>query len=191
MASDNSDTPIEIQRAIAADSRDHRRLLLEEWRMNVQSASDKAIGMQSLAADYAQIGLKSAFLANAGALVALPPLMQWLPIVQRAAIPSSAWYFVIGFLLAAVCSIVAYANFTIVAASYDARAAASAVELAVHYGLREKSAFEEKTYKKNATVDKRLKPWIVGTMVVALALAVSSYVAFFVGAFEFRNIVLR
>jgi hypothetical protein len=189
MSSDEENL-VEMKRQIAADNRDHRRLLFEEWRMNVQTAIDSAQDVQSLAAEYAQIGLKSAFLANAGALVALPPLMQWLSVAKRSAIPASAWWFVAGFGCAAVCSIISYANFMIIGSIYNSRAVTSATELMVQYGLREKLVFEEKNYKRNLLADKKRRPWVTLTMYAALATGITSFIFFFVGVFRFQNLVL-
>ena len=190
MPNDSSTEIVKAQREIAADGRDHRRLMLEEWRLNVQTTIEASRAMESHAVEYAQIGLKSAFLVNAGALVALPPLMQWLPVSQRVLIPTCAWYFVAGLLLAAICSIVAYANFMLLANTNDQRAAALAVELMVNYGLRTKETLEDKIYKKHANVSQRLKPWVFGTMVAALIIGLGSYIAFLWGAVEFRQIVM-
>ena len=190
METDNSAETVDIQRAIAADTRDHRRLLFEEWRLNVQSASDAAITMQSLGTEYAQIALKSAFIANAGALVALPPLMQWLPHSQRVLIPSCAWCFVVGLLLAATCAIVAYANFMLLATIFDKRAEARATELAANYGLRDPSILSEPRYVGLLAAEKRFGLWALMTMVAAIAAGIASYILFLLGALAFRQIVM-
>lgn len=183
--------PNDVQRGLAADSRDHRRLLLDEWRLNVRAMEDTALKLKSLGAEYAQIGLKSAFLANAGALVALPPLMQWLPAVERAAIPRSAWWFVAGFLSAALCSLVTYVNFMINAEVSDALARTSAMELRVNYGLQGKEILSGEAYKNDVAKRTNLSRYAWPTTYIAIILAIVSYGLFFIGAFVFQNLVIR
>lgn len=188
MSSDD-DTP-EIRRAIAAAARDERRLMLEEWRINVQSSLDEAAESRKLATEYAQIALKSAFLVNAGALVALPPLMQWLSAAQRRLIPTSAWLFVIGLMLAAICALLAYANFALIARVDSSDANVLAVQVAVNYGLRDASELKSESHLKEVGVRASRSRWILGTMISSLVSGIGSYIAFFIGVFTFRQIVM-
>ena len=126
-----------------------------------------------------------------GALVALPPLMQWLPAAERAAIPLSAWWFVAGFLAAALCSLVTYVNFMINAEISDALARTSAMELRVNYGLQSKEMLSEEVYKNDVARRANLSRYTWPTTYIAVLLAIASYALFFTGAFVFQNLVIR
>lgn len=179
----------EIKLQIAADTRDNRRLLVEEWRLYVQSSQSAADQMRSHAVSYAQIGLNSAFLINGGALVAIPPLMQWLTVPQRHQIPLSASFFLAGLVLAGACSLVTYWNLTMAGLVLDANANSIANQLAVNYGLKNKAVLTNKSYLARAATKKRLLPWIRFTFAGGIACGVASYVMFLTGVFAFIRMV--
>jgi hypothetical protein len=187
MSNDGQDAS-ETKHKISADTED-RRLWLEEWKLRVQGSRDSARQMRSDAYSYAQISLNSAFLINAGALVAIPPLMQWLTPAQRQHVPSSASYFLIGLLLAAVCAMVAFANLTLGGRVLDANANTNAARLAVRYRLKDESALTEKSYIRTSTAKKRLLPWVKFTFALGIVCGIASYIAFLMGVFAFIAIV--
>jgi hypothetical protein len=187
MADEKPTDSVKLQ--IAAEARDHRRLLLEEWRLYVQTSQDAAAASRAHGVSYAQIGLQSAFLVNGGALVALPPLMQWLPSSERVLIPHCAIYFLIGLVFSGFCSLVTYANFLVIGQTWDASANATATQLAVNYQLRDRSALDETEYVKNSTLGTRLNIWIKLTFWGGILSGVGAYVAFLIGAFSFISIV--
>jgi hypothetical protein len=189
MIADGENLAEEVRRQIAAEDRDQRRLLLDEWRLSVQTPLDAGLNVRQHAVSYAQIGLKSAFLINGGALVALPPLMQWLPAPERVMIPSCALYFVFGLSFAGLCSLITYINFLIIGAQYDANADVAALKLAVAHKMRDAAAFEDKSYKKSVDAPRRLSFWVNATLCGGVGTGVASYVMFLWGVFTFSHIV--
>jgi hypothetical protein len=177
------------QHKISPDTGDNRRLWLEEWKLRVQGSRDSARQMRSDAYSYAQISLNSAFLINAGALVAIPPLMQWLLPEQRQHISSCAGYFLVGLLLAAACSMVTFANLTLGGRVLDANANTNAALLAVRYKLQDESVLREKDYIRSSTARKRLMPWIGFTFSLGIGCGIASYAAFLMGVYAFIRIV--
>lgn len=144
------------------------------------------------ATEYAQIAMRGAFLINSGALVALPPLMSWLDVAGGRSGAGAALWFVCGLLLAAVSSIVAYANFLLLADLYDARWTKAAMDVNESYYPRQPGQppvqMTEK-YRDKVESEKRSGIWAEITRVVALLVGLASYGAFIGGAAAFRSLV--
>lgn len=187
MSSESQDA--EKAKNVPFDTEEGRRLWLEEWKLHVQGARDSARVMRSNAYSYAQIGLNAAFLINGGALVAIPPLMQWLSSSQRQQIPVSAIYFVAGLLLAAACSLLTFASLMIGGWVLDANAGSAATSLAVRYGLKDESVLRARAYNELVTSKQRFLPWIRITSIAGIACCIAAYGVFLVGIFAFIQIV--
>tara|TARA_R110002074_G_C12252059_1_gene640337 strand:- start:117 stop:686 length:570 start_codon:yes stop_codon:yes gene_type:complete len=188
--SENSDEisrMFEIQRS----NREQRHLYLEEWRLNVLTLSDEFKLQLELSAQYAQIALRATFFLNGGALVALPPLMQWLDAAQRQGIGFGALFFVAGLIAAALSAVCAYANFMFLAQQSLTRIASRAISVSNNYAIEWKDLAQDTEYQTHLKSEIWWNTPINISMYLALLLGLSSYGLFVFGVWEFRNLVAQ
>ena len=175
--------PIENARRNAEDSREQFKIYLQRRDSEVDVYSRLSWDSQKIAAEIAKLALQSAFLVNGGALIALPPLMQWLSEPERTAVPDHALVFVVGLMLAAASAVSAYINFMCISRGNSWTGYQQALELnAQHEGI---SLKEEGEYAQAKAKVKNWYRWTRTTAIVALVIGVLSYVCFAIGAFEF------
>jgi len=89
----------------------------QHWDLEVGAAERSAWDAQRIAAEFGKLGLQSAVLVNGGALVAVPPLMQWLNEIGRNQIASHAVWFLLGVAFALFSIVVAYVKFSALSAA--------------------------------------------------------------------------
>ncbi|MGA7675860.1 MAG: hypothetical protein WCA78_12555 [Rhizomicrobium sp.] len=167
---------------------DHIRTHLQRWSIDVSSIRTQAWDAQKVGTEFSRLALQSAFIVNGGALIALPPLMQWLSTDKRVWVLCVAPLFVIGIILAAACATVAFFNFTQVSDAFHAQAEQSAIKLNAEFEGRQVA--DDSNYKNartaeaNANVNaKRTRKW-------ALSLGIASYVCFAAGATCFVTLAI-
>jgi len=137
------------------------------------------------AVSYAQICVKWAFLLNGGALVALPALGSF---VSSTDARSTAIYYVVGLILIALCSFLAYINFMAMAQYKENEATRLHWQtLGVYFGNEHN---QEKTSESiqlcNKSMDKNLTVMKV-TFWFAIVVGLSSYVSFLIGSLSLLN----
>jgi hypothetical protein len=156
---------------------------MQRWEMDVREAERRAWDAQRIAADFGKLGLQSLVLVNGGALVAVPPLMQWLSDTARLHIPADATWFVIGLLCAAVSIVVAYINFSSISATNSFYSVKRARELEAEYSAR--SLEKDATYTRATRYQQAFSVATTATAWVALFLAIASPARFAIGVYEF------
>ena len=101
---------------------DRRRYHWETFRQLTQHAGSiiesRALDAQRLAAEFAKIGLQTAFILNGGALAAIPPNMPKLDSTAHPWAMRDAELFAWGLFAAAVSVFLAYINYTLLAQTY-------------------------------------------------------------------------
>jgi hypothetical protein len=169
------------------------RMQREQWEAHTQRFNSEVGGSERLAwdsmkiaADFGKLGLSSAILVNGGALVAIPPLMQWLTPVARAQVSANAIWFLLGLLMAAAAVVVAYVNFTTLSESKWAWARQRAIELISEY--KNKKAEDDPAHGRAKTLSGRFSKAATLTAWIALILACASYGCFAAGAFSFMRL---
>lgn len=160
--------------------------LLSRWPHEVGVPEARGWDATKVAAEFGKLGLQSAVLLNGGALVVMPPLMQWLPSAGRALLASQAGWFAAGVMLAALAIAIAYINFSAIAEGLGSYAAKRAIEVDAQYANKEFNDLPQhvtararhSAFSKAATV----------TAWIALGLAISSFVCFAIGVFGFMHL---
>ena len=158
---------------------------------NLEEVQGLRSDSQELAAGFGKLALQSAFLVNGGALVALPPLMQWLSDTGRSLVSGEAIWFLFGILCGALACLAAYSNFMAIAEINRARGSRRAIELNAQY--EGKLAPDEKTpeYHAESRKIRNLGPVIRVTQVAAILFVLGSYFFFFFGVYGFIDLALR
>lgn len=173
------------------DGRERRSLFLTEWEINVTTERTLHTKFTEVAADFGQVFLKSSFLLNGGALIALPPLMQWLDDAQRQQVFATSLWFVAGIVLTAIATAIAYFNFTFLAAISDDRAGLRASDVNNFYSAEPVELASDTEYKKLQSKERWHGVAIVVTQVLAVVFAILAYIAFCSGAFNFKDLVVQ
>ena len=173
---------------VRRDARESRQLFLDEWRLNVPKKEENFFHLQEIATQYAQIVLKGAFYLNGGALIALPPLMQWISNQHHIALLWSAAYFVLGIVLAAMSGILAYANFQILAWIEGGRSTVSAMEIDNRYSPEPVDLNLNADYLQAAKKEKKGAWWVEATRCLALFFGFTAYFMFCLGVYEFGKL---
>jgi hypothetical protein len=169
----------EFNRKLAVD-----RFRQERWDTEVVAHYRQSWDSQKVAFRFAEIGLQSAFLVNGGALVAIPPLMEWISLRGRSEAPIDAAAFVFGLVFAAASALMAYVNFLSLASHFVGVAEKRAIELrAEFFGNVLKS--DDPQLIERAEKLKRSQCTVTTTQYVAVVLCVLSYAAFIAGAYDF------
>jgi hypothetical protein len=158
----------------------------ERWDAEVAESENRAWDATKIAAEFGKLGLQSAILLNGGALVAIPPLMQWLNDIGRTkVVPIASWFF-IGLLCAAVSVVFAYINFSALAQANYGYARRRAIELDAQYADK---PFADDPLHRAADRSTVTFGWVaVVTAWVALIFAVGSFGGFSVGVFRFIDL---
>lgn len=167
------------------DAREARLLHLAEWELSVKTHTDKFVRWVDISAQYAQIALRGGFYLNGGALIALPPLMQWLGPAQVLGVISAGYIFVVGIVLAALSALSAYANFMYLAQSASSLAYTNALEVNNRHYEEPLDLQAHEEYQKQKKLEKGHGTRIEVTRILGLAFGVSAYVAFCWGIYEF------
>jgi hypothetical protein len=162
---------------------DRSHIYFQQWKADVISIREQAWDARKSGFEYARLGLQSAFIMNGGALVALPPLMQWLSDDKRALVPIVAVLFIFGIILAAACAIVSYLNFMHTSDAIHAQGEQNAIKLNAQYEGRPFA--NDPNHEKAKTAEEKSNENAKCTMSWALGLGIASYVCFAVGAGAF------
>jgi hypothetical protein len=169
----------EFNRMLAVD-----RFRQERWDTQVSAHYRQSWDSQKVAFRFAEIGLQSAFLVNGGALVAIPPLMEWISSRGRSEVPFDAAAFVIGLVLAAASALVAYLNFLSLAGYYVEVAEKRAIELQAEFFGNALTPDDPKLVE-HTKILQRTQCKVTASQIGAVALCVLSYAAFIAGAYDF------
>lgn len=171
------------------DERERRSLFLEEWRLNVDDQRKQFVQWTEISAQFGLTSLRSIIVLNGGALVALPPLMQWLDEAQRQSIFSISLFFVVGVLLSVVSTFIGYLNFNCLAQLSDARASIRAMDVNNQYSPNRKPLDELDIYVAEKKRERKYEKLVDVTQVFAVLVGLSALAAFCWGVFEFMSLV--
>ena len=167
-------------------SGDAFEFLLKRWASEVIPLEQTGWEAKKIAADFGKLGLTSAFLLNGGALVALPPMMQWLNSNGRSLVAITAIWLPIGIVMAVVAAFAAYANFLLVGKVYNAAAHRRARELdSQHLGKRPQ---DDPEWKRHNSRYRRARRGVSVTQVVAITAVLLSFACFALSVFGFINL---
>ena len=164
----------------------HFQLLLARWESDVRSLEKQGWHAQQTAQEFAKLGLSSALLLNGGALLALPPLMQWLTDPGRMQVAVEARWFLFGIISASAAIVVAYINWMWAKGQQYALARKRARELDCEYqGL---DVTKDTEYQNAVRRIGRLDWLLNGTQIIAVIAAISAYGCFGNGVFQFIHL---
>jgi len=167
------------------------KILLQRWETDVTRLDGRSWEAQRLASEFGKVAVQGAFVLNGGAIVVVPPLMQWLSDAGRAAVPSYTWYFLLGILLAAACCLLPYVNFMAVSSALRHWATARGMELNAQHSMRPPPTDADPNYRRE-TRGRRFKDGIVtATQVAAVISCIGSYVCLSCGAYQFIELAQR
>ena len=157
--------------------------LLTRWDNEVRYVEKQAWDAQKTAQEFAKLGLSSALVLNAGALLALPPLMQWLSYQGRTQVAHQASWFLTGVISTAVAIAVAYINWMLIRDAQETHAIKRARELDCGYVGKDVKNDEDHIAASNRP---RWLPRVVnGTAIIATLCALSAFVFFGIGVSKF------
>jgi len=160
-----------------------RELQLLEWTTSAKYLHDISLEATKIAAEFGRLGIQSAFLLNGGALAGLPAIAEYIHLRSSTSIAGAAWAFAAGLTFAALCTVTAYLNFTFMSGFHAREGTRRTNELDRNYSI----AVDTKSAKELPKwPDRRQNAlwWAVNvTVLLALALAIGSFVEFLCGAF--------
>ncbi|MCE7999999.1 MAG: hypothetical protein HEP70_14150 [Rhodobiaceae bacterium] len=169
------------------DARERRFLYLDEWRLNVDHFRQERSQWVELSSQFAQVALRAAIYLNGGALVAVPPLMQWLEETQRIAIFDAAIWFVYGVMAGTFATFIGYLNFQALAELSNVRASMRATEIRYNYYPPEDAKLQDDPeYVVLQNREKKFVKVVDVTQYAAIAIGLSSYGLFCWGIYTFK-----
>lgn len=190
------ETQVSIVDTIRAQNRETVAAEMERWRNFIQrrdvevGGSDRqAWDAEKIAAEFGKLGLSSLILVNGGALVAIPPLMQWLNDAAKNHVAPLATWFAVGLLFAGASVVTAYLNFSAMSAAFRSQAARRAHELDAWYTNASLEGHEQ--HARAARSASRYSTATTATAWIALILAVVSLACFGTGVFGFIDLASR
>lgn len=166
------------------------RIVLERWRDNVLPHLLASNKWTEVSAEFALTAVRSALVVNGGALVALPPLMEWAGDLQRGSLVSSSSWFVGGLLLAFVTLLLAYYNFLFMSQVENTRAHKAAIRINNPVAAREEKLSEIEDYKDQSSKEKRSNCFVALTQAFGVVSLVASVGCFLFGIWVFKAIVV-
>lgn len=165
------------------------RIVLERWRDQVLPHKAASQKWMEISADFALTAVRSALIVNAGALVALPPLMEWVGDIQRDVVIHGAVWFVLGLSFSFGALLTAYYNYLRLSWVADAESHLAALQIK-HPALSR--ADKLKTLKEYADKEEdrnKHNKWVGRTQMAGVILFVLSVVFFLVGVGYFMFVV--
>jgi len=163
--------------------------LLTRWDAEVRSLEKQGWEAQKIAQDFAKLALSSALVLNGGALLALPPLMQWLSHDGRTQVAGQAFWFLLGVISATIATMFAYTNWIWIKDEQNTQGTKRARELECDY-LRT-DVGEDKRHKAAKDRLKWLPRVVNGTAMAGVFFAILAYVFFCTGAYKFMSLAER
>ncbi len=160
------------------------RQLLDRYYKEVMPLHGRAWDSEKAAQEFARVALQAAFLLNGGALVALPPLMQWLSDLGRMLVPKNAGYFVWGIVFGAAACLFAYFNFRLIGAVNRANANIGAMELNAD-NIQKNLDKDDPNYRKVERTARWGSHAERVTQLLGVGCAVASFVAFWFGVWGY------
>jgi len=157
--------------------------------MEVRYVEKQGWEAQRIAQEFAKLGLSSALLLNGGALVALPPLMQWLTPVTRSEAPQEAIWFLGGTIATAIAIVVAYYNWMLMKEQQYLAANIRALELDCEFQGR--LATTDKDYVAAKKKAPKFVRFINMTQIAAVIAAIAAYVCFGIGVYSFLHLAQK
>jgi len=176
---DQAENDRRFERMLAVDK--YRQ---ERWQSEITAPQHQAWDAQKIAMRFGEIALQAAFLVNGGALIALPPLMEWLSQKGRASVPGDAAIFVAGLFFAAACALTAYLNFLFIAAVLGHHSEKRAMELRAEFSGNALKPDNPEFLKITGKLRWKQRV-VVATLIAAVTFGLLSYVTFGFGAYAF------
>ena len=150
---------------------------LRRWELDVGSATARGREYLRLATDFGRLAIQSAFLINGGALLILPPLMEWVG--NQSGVYASSGWFVAGLVLAAMAALLGYVNHTCHSQYWFVQAHINAIRL--NSVLKESDPETMKRLGDSERQAAGLLKWVDPTAWLAVLFGVLSYAAFIGG----------
>lgn len=179
------DKQAKVDKAI---DREHSRwiVFLQRWENEVVAPERLGWDAQKTASEFGKLALSTAFLLNGGALVALPPFMQWLNANGRMLVPNVAVWFPLGIGAATISILIAYLNFMSAKAQQYAYARKRGIELdKLHIN---KNAIGDPKHTAALAAHRNAGMVVTATQIAATFFCIASYLFFMIGVWGFLTL---
>ncbi len=159
------------------------KLFLQRWQNEVVAREEEGQAAQRIASEFGKSALNYAVVLNAGALVALPPFMQWLNYNGRSLVANMAIWFPVGIVCAAAAYLIVYFNYMGIKKQQYAFARKRGRELDLEYVGKDTAG--DKQHAEAIHSIRSTGNWITGTQYASIVLVLLSYFFFILGVFQF------
>jgi len=156
---------------------------MQQWNAEIVVQDQLAWDAEKIAADFGKLALQSAILLNGGALLAIPPLMQWLSKNARSQIPLHSVPFVWGLVLACAAVVMAYFNYSLLGEARRSYSRQRGIELSALYAGKEYD--KDPAHIRAKSRWRRLSWATTVTAWAALVIGIAAFYLFASGVFEF------